>query len=355
MTDNEIPGYYTCELKQVTEWLNTSINRGLEILREDMEKSPPYNPTNPNYEEKNAYFIRTAIYGKWTLTEGYGWITDVFFRQMLDHILEYERVTKKHFNKGMVYAILGIAQIAQGKFDSGIAHLLTAEWEDREVDPQGHSILNTQLWGQFEQKILDYLESFNNRPGVSFPISNDSLIALFKSFTSEDRIFLQGTILALLDNFNQDIVCQNSYTTGRLFDHLKDICIFIEAILRKKHVSSGGSPDDDLTILLREAVNSKSRPKSLYVGYPQSKPKLDSGARGLLEFLNRFENILTNAKKPELLWLHSTLLIRNFTGHHFDITQTTTSSNGNTFSALYRDMIENVILALLYLRHIDAF
>lgn len=336
------------ELHQARNFLHKGILNGLILLQEDLDRFPAFDPTKP-YSEKNQYFIRTADYGLWTLNEGYGWIADIFFRTMLDGIIAYEQRNQKRFNKGMVYAILGIAQIVQGKFDAGIAHLLTAESEDREVDPPGHSILDEQLWGQFEQRIFDYLVLFDNN--LSFKVDVRFLKSIFNGMNNSDRIFLQATILALLDNLKQNTVQSNIFTYGRLYSALRDMCLLIESLLRKKQINDRIITANDHT-KLDDLL--KNLPQIKTIGYPQLTPKLHYWANNLQDFLNHIENIQNDSRNNQICWVYFVRLIRNFTGHHFEINNTVISINGKSFSDLYETALDNVISALLYLKHINA-
>src|SRR4051812_5669196 len=166
-------------------WFGTGIEKGLALLQEDLESHDPYDPINKPYSEKNVYFDRTNQHGGWLLTSGIYWAADIYYRRMLDKIPEYEKSTTKYFNKGIVYANLGITQIAQGKFDAGIAHLLTAEWEDRDVANPKEFILDTPLWQQFEHRVYAYFLRYNGKPGLTFTIDNSFLENLFKHIAPE--------------------------------------------------------------------------------------------------------------------------------------------------------------------------
>jgi hypothetical protein len=118
--------------------------------------------------------------------------------------------------------------------------------------------------------------------------------------------------------------------------------------LRKKQIALGKQPGNGLGALLTSALGTSN------IGYPQSKPKLKHWADSLPDFLNNLEDILNNATSPELRWIHSLYLVRNFTGHHFDITETVTSKSGKSFfKHLYVDTMKSVIMALLYLKHMN--
>ncbi|MDY7080765.1 MAG: hypothetical protein SXV54_28110 [Chloroflexota bacterium] len=331
--------------------LGVLIQEGVTLLREDMERHPSLDPNRP-YREKNAYFIRTQAQANRLFILRLPWVAELYFRRMLDEILEYERASGKHFNKGMVYANLGIAQITTGKFDAGIAHLLTADWEDRDFVHDDHDILNTHLWQQFERPyVFDYLIGLNNNPdaALSFTIDEDFLDGLFGGMDKQDRIFLEGTIWALRENLRQNAVHSNVYTRGRLYSGLKDVCLLMESLLRRKQVQDGtiaAGTRDMLGGLLANTLAGQN------IGYPQQ--DLSSSANDLQEFVNNLENILNNANSTESRRIYCLHLVRNFTGHHFDLSETITSPSGLSFFDMYETVLVNVLSVLLYFEHIDA-
>jgi hypothetical protein len=53
-----------------------------------------------------------------------------YYAILLKEIKQYEISNTTNFNKGMVYANLGVCQVAQGKIDEGFANILKAHIED---------------------------------------------------------------------------------------------------------------------------------------------------------------------------------------------------------------------------------
>ena len=125
------------------------IKEGLDILVKNMELCPPFNPSKP-YDEKNQYFLEVAKLSS-PLFQYKGLVAPAerYYRKMLDAILEYEDRNAKVFNKGIVFANLGIAQIANGNLDEGINYLLMADGEDAAFTVNPHGVLEGELWHQF--------------------------------------------------------------------------------------------------------------------------------------------------------------------------------------------------------------
>ncbi len=342
------------KFKQGIQLINDAFADAGGWLLEDMEFSESFDSKQP-YEEKNYYIYRANnLFGlkiMQMVSAGHlhPFYVDLYYTFLVGLIKQYEDKEHKQFNKGIVYANLGIAQIDQGKFDQGIANLLTAEWEDRDIANPQNFILNSGLWGQFEPKIVDYLISYNIRPNVSLGFTVDTTLieSLIKSLKEQDRIFLQGTILSLLDNISQHKIQPNSFTYARLYSGLKDLCLLTEALLRQQQNGKFQSTKD-LYNLLKNALGQNQ------IQYHQPTLINSWKADNLKEFLNHLEKILNIAQTPELRMAHCIHLIRNFTGHHFDIQEYIVSASGKSFGDYYEIALENVISTLLYFKHINA-
>ena len=325
------------------------IEEGVALLKENMESHSSFDPNRP-YDDKNAYFIELARRSEECLfLPGLHWVAERYFKTLLKEILEYEKSHNKHFNKGMVYADLGIAQMVIGKFDAGIAHLLAADEEDRPFVHDPHGILNTRLWKQFEQYVIvDYLIGFNQNSdaALKFSVNEAFLNNFFVNMDLQDRLFFEGTIWAICDNLQQDHSVPNVYTRGRLFSGLKDLCLLTEALLRKKQVLNG-TLQSDAYITLPKLLKNANQSSNLSQG-------LNTNANNLKEFVDNLENILSNASSPEISRVYCLQLVRNFTGHHFDLSHAIVSPNGHSFFDLYETTLTNILSAILYFKHINV-
>lgn len=83
------------------------------------------------------------------------------------------------------------------------------------------------------------------------------------------------------------------------------------------------------------------------IGYPQG--NLATGTNNLQDFVNRLELNLNNAASPEMRRIYCLHLIRNFTGHHFDLVVSVVSAGGKSFFDMYDSSLVNVLSAILYL------
>ncbi len=336
------------------------LQQGLTFLQEDMGKYPSFDLgdyKNPlvDYPKKNDYFDRANNLGCHHLMERNLYpLAEYYFSACVQSMDEYKRKTGKGFNRGMVYANLGIAKMHNQKISSGIAHLLAAEKEDEPLNEQfrpDYDILNQYLWGQFEdQFIFPTLYELNNdsNADLGFKIDKLFLDRFFRQIDRQDRIFLQGTIWALKNELLTNKNTPNIYTWGRLYSILKDLCLITETMLRKKQAGKGQKSKKQTTLgkLLCHAL------KYERIGYPNQGA---NSANDVDEFLRNVEMNLniTDAKSRRIHFLH---LVRNFTGHHFELGDGAVSPSGKTFfNDLYPKTLTNVLAAIMYLENISAF
>lgn len=344
----------------LSEYINIEafLDDSVTLLRNNLVAYPAFDPSRP-YEEKNAYIVELMRQGEQRLFVPHlDSVAERYLATLLTVTLDFEQENKKHFNKGMVYANLGIIQMALGKVDAGIAHLLMANEEDRPFVPDPHGVLNGHLWQQFEdEKIFKLLIELNGSPqtNLHFTIDQPFLLNLFRGMELQDRMFLEGTLWAIFENSYLNVQTPNIYTRGRLYSGLKDLCLLTEALLRKKQVATGTINPNNQTLGDRKGgtqpglLSIALRPHN--IGYPQI--GLNVWAENLQALLDNLEDILYNASSPEIRRIYCLHLIRNFTGHQFDLSDGVTSPTGRTFFDLFDDVLVNVLSAILYLKFIN--
>jgi hypothetical protein len=336
------------------------IHNGIHILQSNLENYPSYDPKQP-YEEKNLYFLQSSEYGRSLFdSEDTLMFAEKYYTILLKTIIEYERVSGKTFNKGIAFVNLGVTQLATDKFDLGIVNMLKADQEDKAHVTHKHGIFNSNLWKQFElPKVIDFLMTLNGNSDASlhFAVTEPFLNQFFEDLDLQDRLFLEASIWAAHDNMHLNLEYPNTFSRAKLFSLLKDLCLLTESLLRKKQQLMGlVSQNTKITLgdtrhkssktpgLLTNALSSKG------IGYPQTTPALNTGANNLYEFLSNLENILTNAISPEIKRIYCLHLVRNFTGHHFDISSHVRLSDGRELFDMYNTVLVNIISAILYLR-----
>lgn len=317
------------------------------ILLTNLKDYPSFDPTAP-YPEKNAYFEK--ISSETSHLFGYDGLipaAEQFYRKMVDTILEYEKQNGKNFNKGIVYANLGIVLIAHANLDEGIHYLLLADKEDSPYQHNPHDILNSILWKQFEdRRIVPHLLQLNVHPDASlhFPIDEAFILNFLTRLELPDRLLLETTLWMIYRNIEFSQVNSNDYTRGRLFSGLKDLCLLTESLLRKKQrLQSIVNPNTQVTLV---TLFNNVLP-GLGIGYPQA--GLPMGANSLQDFVNNVERILISASSPEIRRIYCLHLVRNFTGHHFDVSSQARTPNGQEFFDLYGATLTNIVAVIIYL------
>lgn len=325
------------------------IKEGLNILVKNMDLCPPFDPSKP-YDEKDRYFLEVAKLSS-PLFQYTGLVAPAerYYRAMIDAICKYENQNNKIFNKGMVYANLGIALIANGNLDEGINYLLMADEEDAAFAVNPHGVLEGELWQQFARRhVIDNLVQLNNNMNASlhFQVTEAFIQAVLKNMDLQDRLFLEATIWTVFRNLEFNQQNSNDYTRGRLFSGIKDICLLGESLLRKKQISQNLIPANSQAMLGTLLTNALS---GLGLGYPQ--PGLSVSANSLVDFLNNLEIILQTSPSSEIRRVYCLHIVRNFSGHHFDISSLVKSNQGNELFDLYENALVNILSAILYFAH----
>jgi hypothetical protein len=318
------------------------IHMGLDILKRNLAAFPPFDPNEP-YEDKNKYFLEVSQLSA-PLFANAGMVAPAerYYRTMIDAIQEYEKQSSKKFNKGIVYANLGIILTAHGNLDEGIHYLLLADREDEPFRRGPHGLLDHVIWQQFEDHhVIAHLTQLNANPnvGLRFIVDKAFILGFLRTLELPDRLLLEATIWTTFRNLDFKQVNSNDYTRGRLVSGLKDLCLLTEMLLRKKQQAVGQT----LGPLLNGALVGKG------IGYPRA--GLSVRANSLSEFLNNLETILHAGLPPEIRRIYCLHLVRNFTGHHFDISTNVVSATGNEFFSLYEETLINILSAVLYLAH----
>jgi tetratricopeptide (TPR) repeat protein len=325
--------------------LNQYIEQAIEMLKEDIVKYPPVDLAYPyEYKEKNYYFDRVNACGVWLLRLGKYWAAEIFYLRVTEFIKAYEKETGQKHNKGIVYVNLGIAQIKNNKFDEGVGYFIAADEEDRPFEEEGHTVLDTFLWGPTESEIIKFITEL---------CKIDSLVTVFQStfirdFVREldidDWLFLCGAIWSIKQNIQHYQTTPNKYTRGRLYSALSDLCLLTESLVRKNWNKSNGNEAESkgLSYFLDQIIP-KVKYQSTGFKYNATSPA---------DFKNKLEIILENTK-DEVSWISCLLLTRNYLAHRFDYL-TGMASNSDFFTDTYVRAVENTLLAIFYLKKINA-
>ena len=212
-----------------------------------MEKDSGYD-FNRGYEAKNVYFSQAnnlCMQTLWekpisvpldsnTILKLSEWDAIKQYYEAMRVLVEgYEREAGKQFNKGMLYANLGIAMIASGQRESGIFYMMAADHEDRDFIKPGRarSVVYGDLWTQFERPhfqewIPDALADAAEFP-APHPTEQQCSDLLERIKSPEERLFLSSAIMQVRQHLAKAQE-GNSFSISEVFSGLRDLCTLIE-------------------------------------------------------------------------------------------------------------------------------
>ncbi len=309
------------------------LQTNIAILQNDMKISPSFDPTH-DYEEKNQYINNANQIGLNFMMDRYPQFAEIYYTALLTEILEFEKYKSKKFNKGIIYANLGVAQMANNKFDQGIANLLKAHEEDKDFIGTSHDLelFKTSLYKQFEDNYIDMmhkdLEYFGNQNGIT--ISKTDVDKLFLSLKIENRLFLVTIIREMKKNLEILKKNENIFTRTLLFSNIKNLCLFIEDFMKNILMKNGKTPSNQD---LYNYINCTFKAEPWWAKF-QSEWNLTKSAN-IQDFEKKLEKISkkTNNNHKRLLYLGC---IRNFSGHHFDVSSSFLFLN---FENIYKNIL----------------
>ena len=136
---------------------------GNYLLDEDLKNAKPYSHEKAvgKYADKNSYFNRANLVGYPFLNKGVTGLSKIYYWELLNQIVSFEKSDNKPLNKGMVCGNLGVSDLAEGDIDGGIAHLLWAGYEDRAW------VSVSYAYDVFQMKLYTQFASGEQRGGLS--------------------------------------------------------------------------------------------------------------------------------------------------------------------------------------------
>lgn len=330
------------------------ISQGGHFLLQGMDKDSGYD-CNRGYKAKNAYFLQAnnlcmdSVTGLWnrqievplgsnrSLTLD-GWdAVKQYYEAMRQLVEQYEQETGKRFNKGMLYANLGIAMIVSGQRESGIFYMMAADHEDRDFikSVPDRSIVYGPLWTPFESPhfqewIPDALADTAEFPVHPTEQQCSELLERIKS--PEERLFLGSAIMQMHQHLAKAQE-GNSFSISEVFSGLRDICTLIEHRVRRTLSAKGEKIEQLLKSFLKQYRCGKLLPSG----------KVDS-----TDCTTALRNINAAFQLPpehrSLKILH---ILRNFTSHQ--LVTDPADSQRPAFIALTDKCLRHIIAALFYL------
>ncbi len=244
----------------------------------------------------------------------------------------------------MVYANLGVAQIAQGKIDEGYANILKAQIEDEPYHKtdSSKSIFENPLYMQFEDKaegtkdyLLKHSELYCREDGVT--INKDFISGLIFNLDTDSHILFVSLIEKMKQNFESLLDKDNRFTRLQIFLCLQDLCLSVESAIKKKNTLTG-----TIKPLLDTLFSKTSGRTRGWKTEFDNKYEYTTSHSGI-EFENNLKEILkTTDKKARRLLI--CCAVRNFSSHNLNVESDWIFQNYSI-----QTIFDNIIASCLFL------
>lgn len=293
-------------------------------------RSPPY-----SYDEKNFYI--NASNNMWYVYLWQGMqvppaITEIYYATLLNRIKEFKKNNDDFdFNKGIVYANLGVAQSAQMKLDEGFANILKALIQDSSYSINAktqYDLHRRDLYTQFEKAyVIKPLESIISRLGAPGISSVETFVNGFlEELNDNQRSFFDYTYARVMQNLEIWEEMENGFTANRLLAYTQDFCLFNEDYLKGKF--SNPDPHWLLDDLVREA------------GF--SVDLRGCGATSMADLDSKLLGLVGSTNQPDKCF-KILLTMRNYSSHNIG-----GGTSANRFYALYNEILSELVRAMCY-------
>jgi hypothetical protein len=247
----------------------------------------------------------------------------------------------------MIYANLGVSQVAQGKIDEGFANILKAQIEDEPYHKtdSSKSVFNLELYSQFEdgkagqEGIKDYILKHSQlyQTEESKTIDKAFLSGLVSSLDTDSHILFISVVEKIRRHFIIFDDKDNRFTRLQIFLCLQDLCLSIENALKTKNKKKG---------MMKELLDGLFSTTS---GRPRGwKPTFDANygfttSHDETEFENNLKEIfnLPDSKARRLLVCCT---VRNFSSQNLDVGNNWVFQKANITS-----IFDNILSSMLFL------
>ena len=230
--------------------LNSMFGQGVRRLDNGMnqwknvDKKPSFDAPIKPYpypsDEKNLYINASNslwINNLWDVVDPA--ISEMYFSTLLEKVKEFKKDNNEfEFNKGIVYANLGVAQSSQMKLDEGFANILKALHEDS-IYSSGtpeDNLRKSGLFTQFEDRFVkEDLKSILLQLNIARVPSPEKFIEEFlNSLNNDQRVFFDYTFAKIVRNQTIWNEKENGFTANRLLAYTQDLCLFNEDLLESR-------------------------------------------------------------------------------------------------------------------------
>ncbi len=303
----------------------------------DADRKPSFNVATPPYvyREKNLYIDAANNLWYKTMWRFSPQLNEIYYNMLLERVKEYETNQNFRFNKGIVYANLGVAQSAQMKIDDGFANILKALIEDSGYSastPQ-HAVFRGGLFRQFErlfvknrlQKAISELGMNATSPVGPFTQS------FLDSLNNDQRTFFDYTFALIMHNLEIWKEKENGFTANRLLAYVQDFCLFNEDLLKSK---------------ISQTVLSTRSYWTLKNLIPQKFSRISlkgCAANDMTELDRELPQNLSRQRQPAKC-LRILVMLRNYSSHNVS-----GGTSRNCFFARFEEIFAELVRALCYI------
>jgi hypothetical protein len=306
----------------------------------NVDKKPsfdaPIKPYPYEYREKNLYVNasnRLWLQNLWEVTDPS--ISELYFSTLLEKVKSFEKDNNGFgFNKGIIYANLGVAQASQMKLDEGFANILKALHEDgvysSDTTTPEDNLRKNELFTQFEDRFVkEALKSVLAQLGMAKITSAEQFIDEFlKSLNNDQILFFEYTFAKIMRNCEIWREKKNRFTANRLLAYAQDLCLFNEDLLKSKI--------DSVTLESQEYWILK-----YLIPLRFQNINLDQCQANTLQALNdMLPSEMDKSNQPEKC-LRILLILRNYSSHNVG-----GGKDADYFYAHYEDILKELICAM---------
>lgn len=291
---------------------------GCIVLKEYLSKMRDEDFVITRYEDKNKPICSSVMQmGTLLLDRGLYPITEEYWNQIDQEIVNFNTNMGKRVNRGIPLANIGVAQIAQGKVIEGLFNLYRAYEDDRiclqhlsgiAIDP-GRDLSKSILYSQFEEKQIRQLfniivSRFNSvfAKRVTIEDLKDFVLGL-----SPDKKLLFYVILyrfSFAFVLNSDLT--NPISRSEIIRSLAEMALWFEDELKQKdNILSGFTLVQIIELKMGEYLNSA---RGEY-----------TSAKSLTELTNKITKAITVSTRLELTNARIIGCLRNFASHNLEV------------------------------------
>lgn len=311
---------------------------GRVILKEHLSRMKDEDFTITKYEDKNKPISSPVQQmGMFLLNRGLYSITEEYWRQIDEEIIEFNKINNKNLNRGISLANQGVAQLAQGKVIEGLFNLYKAHKSDEDslkhlsatvVDPE-RDLAQSVLFTQFEERqIAKLFRDIVNKHSSVFDnaVSEEDLKNYILGLSPDKKILLFVTLYRFSFSYELNKELSNPVNRGEILRSLSELALWYEDELKKKDPSLSGT----LGNFMDQKIGQLNPTRGEY-----------TSAEDLNELEMKIKKAIKSGGDLYLVNARIATCIRNFTGHNF-------ASQSHSIFNIVDEVMARMVSLILY-------